>query len=48
MPAESSLHERSDFKALVETVAAGETINDPALVEQDHRIRPAVYGAQTA
>jgi hypothetical protein len=44
MPAESFLHERSDFKALVETVAASETINDPALVEKDYWIMHAVFG----
>jgi hypothetical protein len=44
MPAESFLHERSDFKVLVETVAASETINDPALVEKDYWIMHAVFG----
>jgi hypothetical protein len=44
MPAESFLHERGDFKALVETVAASETINDPALVEKDYWIMHAVFG----
>ena len=44
MPAESFLHERSDFKALVETVAASETTNDPALVEKDYWIMHAVFG----
>jgi hypothetical protein len=34
MPPDSFLHERSDFKALVETVADSEKINDPALVEK--------------
>src|SRR5207245_4835305 len=34
MPSEPFLHERDDFKALVETVADGEKINDPALVEK--------------
>jgi hypothetical protein len=29
MPPDSFLHERSDFKALVETVAESEKINDP-------------------
>ncbi len=37
MPPDSFLHERSDFKALVETVADSEKINDPALVEKDYR-----------
>jgi hypothetical protein len=32
MPSEPFLHERSDLKALVETVADSEKINDPALV----------------
>jgi hypothetical protein len=35
MPLKSFLHERSDFKALVKTVASSEKINDPALVEED-------------
>ena len=34
MPPESFLHERDDFKALIETVADSEKINDPALVER--------------
>src|SRR5580700_10571328 len=38
------LHERSDFKALVETVADSEKINDPALVEKDYWIMHAVFG----
>ena len=41
---DSFLHERSDFKALVETVADSENINDPALVEKDYWIMHAVYG----
>ncbi len=44
MPPESLLHERSDFKALVETVADSEKINDPALVEKDYWIMHAVFG----
>lgn len=44
MPPDSFLHERSDFKALVETVADSEKINDPALVEKDYWIMHAVYG----
>jgi predicted nucleotidyltransferase component of viral defense system len=44
MPAESFLHERGDFKALVETVAASERINDPALVEKDYWIMHTVFG----
>ena len=36
MPPETFLHERSDFKELVETVADSEKINDPALVEKDY------------
>src|SRR5580693_8106986 len=35
---DSFLHERSDFKALVATVADSENINDPALVEKDYWI----------
>jgi hypothetical protein len=45
---DSFLHERSDFKALVATVADTEKINDPALVEKrllDHARR---LWAQTA
>jgi len=41
---DSFLHERSDFKALVATVADIEKINDPALVEKDYWIMHAVYG----
>ncbi|MBZ5657780.1 MAG: nucleotidyl transferase AbiEii/AbiGii toxin family protein [Acidobacteriia bacterium] len=44
MPPDSFLHERSDFKALVETVADNERINDPALVEKDYWIMHAVFG----
>jgi Nucleotidyl transferase AbiEii toxin, Type IV TA system len=44
MPSESFLHERNDFKALVETVADSEKINDPALVEKDYWIMHAVFG----
>ena len=44
MPPDSFLHERSDFKALVETVADSEKINDPALVEKDYWIMHAVFG----
>jgi hypothetical protein len=33
---DSFLHERSDFRALVATVADTEKINDPALVEKDY------------
>jgi hypothetical protein len=44
MPSEPFLHERSDFKALVETVADSEKINDPALVEKDYWIMHAVFG----
>ena len=44
------LHERSDFKARVETAAESEKIDDPALVEKDCWIMPTVFGlkAQTA
>jgi hypothetical protein len=41
---DSFLHERSDFKALVATVADTEKINDPALVEKDYWIMHAVFG----
>jgi nucleotidyltransferase AbiEii toxin of type IV toxin-antitoxin system len=44
MPPESFLHERSDFKALIRTVADSEKINDPALVEKDYWIMHAVFG----
>jgi hypothetical protein len=44
MPSESFLHERADFKALIETVADSEKINDPALVEKDYWIMHAVFG----
>jgi Nucleotidyl transferase AbiEii toxin, Type IV TA system len=44
MPPESFLHERSDFKALIETVAQSENINDPALVEKDYWIMHALFG----
>jgi hypothetical protein len=36
---DSFLHERNDFKTLVETVADSEKINDPALVIEDENIR---------
>src|ERR1035437_6647656 len=42
--ADAFLHERSDFKALVETVAESEKINDPALVEKDYWIMHAFFG----
>ena len=45
---DSFLHERSDFKALVATVADSEKINDPALVEKDYWIMHAVLWTQTA
>ena len=44
MPPESFLHQRDDFKALIETVADSERINDPALVEKDYWIMHAVFG----
>lgn len=44
MPSEPFLHERDDFKALVETVADSEKINDPALVEKDYWIMHTVFG----
>jgi len=44
VPSDSFLHERSDFKALVETVADSEKINDSALVEKDYWIMHAIFG----
>jgi hypothetical protein len=44
MPPEAFLHERADFKALVETVAAAKNIHDPALVEKDYWIMHALFG----
>ena len=44
MPPDSFLHERSDFKALIQTVAESEQINDPALVEKDYWIMHALFG----
>ena len=44
MPSEPFLHERVDFKALIETVADSERINDPALVEKDYWIMHAIFG----
>src|ERR1700730_2291967 len=44
MPPDSFLHDRSDFKALVATVADTEKINDPALVEKDYWIMHTVFG----
>ena len=44
MPPDNFLHNRGDFKALVETVADSEKINDPALVEKDYWIMHAVFG----
>jgi hypothetical protein len=41
---DSFLHQRRDFKALVETVAESEKINDSALVEKDYWIMNAVFG----
>jgi hypothetical protein len=44
MPSDAFPHDRSDFKALVETVADSEKINDPALVEKDYWIMQTVFG----
>ena len=44
---DSFLHERSDFRALVATVADSEKINDPALVEKDYWIMHAVLGSNS-
>jgi hypothetical protein len=38
------LHERKDFKALIDTVAESEKIDDPALVEKDYWIMHCLYG----
>jgi hypothetical protein len=40
MPSDGFLHERSDFKALVETVAASKKINYPAALVPRQRIAP--------
>jgi hypothetical protein len=40
MPSDGVLHERSDFKALVEAVAASEKINYPAALVPRQRIAP--------
>jgi hypothetical protein len=44
VPPETFLHERGDFKALVETVAEKEKTDDRALVEKDYWIMHAVFG----
>jgi predicted nucleotidyltransferase component of viral defense system len=44
VPPEPFLHERGDFKALVETVAEKEKTDDRALVEKDYWIMHAVFG----
>jgi hypothetical protein len=44
MPPETFLHDRSDFKALIETVAEHERIHDPALVEKDYWIMHCLHG----
>ena len=44
MPRESFLHERNDFKALIEAVAHSEQINDPGLVGKDYWIMHALFG----
>lgn len=41
---EEFLHDRKDFNALIDTVAANEKINDPALVEKDYWIMHSLYG----
>ena len=43
-PNETFLHERDDFKALVQTVAASEKIDNPALVEKDYWIMHVIFG----
>ena len=44
MSPESFLHERNDFKELIQAVAQSEQINDPALVEKDYWIMHALFG----
>jgi hypothetical protein len=41
---ESFLHDRHDFRELIDTVALEQRINDPALVEKDYWIMHALYG----
>jgi predicted nucleotidyltransferase component of viral defense system len=41
---ESFLHDRIDFRELIDTVALEQRINDPALVEKDYWIMHALYG----
>lgn len=41
---ESFLHDRDDFRELIDTVAHEQRINDPALVEKDYWIMHALYG----
>ena len=45
MPSETGfLHEREDFRALLDTVSLAEKIDDPILVEKDYWIMHALYG----
>jgi hypothetical protein len=41
---ESFLHDRDDFRELIDAVAVDQRINDPALVEKDYWIMHALYG----
>ena len=41
---EKFLHDRNDFRELIDTVAHEQRINDPALVEKDYWIMHALYG----
>ena len=40
---ETFLHDRNDFRELIDTVALEQRINDPALVEKDYWIMHAVF-----
>ena len=44
MPPKPFLHEISNFKELIQTVASNEHIDDPALVEKDYWIMHVLYG----
>ena len=42
------LHDRPDFKPLIETAAEAQKINTPALVEKDYWLMHCLYGLQTS
>jgi len=42
------LHDRGDFKTLLEVTASKEKIDDPSLVEKDYWIMHFLYGIQKA